>query len=122
MQLTNILRDVREDASLGRLYFALEDLGRHGLKEREFMAGKGGARAQRLIYDYAWRARSALRKADEEARGLPARGLRPSRLMRAIYGSLLERMAADSFRVFEKRYSLGPWRKRWVVVRGLVAA
>ncbi|HTB23594.1 MAG TPA: squalene/phytoene synthase family protein [bacterium] len=121
-QLINILRDVREDASLGRLYFALEDLERHGLAPEEFMAGKGGARAQRLIYAYAWRARAALRTADAEAGSLPAKGLRPSRMMRAIYGGLLERMSSDSFRVFEKRYSLGPWRKRWVVVRGLVAA
>jgi phytoene synthase len=120
-QLINILRDVKEDASLGRLYFALEDLAEHGLTEKEFMAGLGGARAERLIHAYAWRARSALAKADEEAKALPAKGLRPSRLMRALYGGLLERMASDSFRVFEHRYSLGPWRKGWVVVRGLVA-
>jgi len=120
-QLINILRDVKEDVSLGRLYFALEDLAGHGLSEKEFMAGQGGARAERLIHAYAWRARTALDKADERAKALPAKGLGPSRMMRALYGGLLERMASDSFRVFERRYSLGPWRKAWVVARGLAA-
>lgn len=120
-QLINILRDVREDASLGRLYFALEDLRDHGLGEKEFLAGRGGVRAQRLVHAYAWRARHALRRADQESAALPSKGLRPSRLMRAIYGGLLETMAADGFRVFENRYSLGAWRKRLVVARGLVA-
>lgn len=121
-QLINILRDVREDASLGRLYFAVDDLRAHGLGEKEFMAGRGGARGQRLVHAYAWRARHALRRADQEAAVLPAKGLRPARLMRAIYGGLLETMAADGFRVFETRYSLGAWRKRLVVARAMVSA
>jgi phytoene/squalene synthetase len=120
-QVINIVRDLREDASLGRLYFAVEDLKRYGLGEAEFMAGKGGARAERLMHAYAWRARAALRRADEAAALLPAKPLRPPRLMRALYGGVLERMEADGFRVFERRYSLGPWRKAWTVVRGLVA-
>lgn len=121
-QLINILRDVKEDAGRGRLYFALEDLDRYGLTEREFMAGRGGARAERLFHAYAWRARHNLRRADEEAvrAALPGRRLRASRLMRVLYGDLLESMAADGFRVFERHYRLGPRRRAGLVVRALL--
>jgi len=106
-QLINILRDVREDAAKNRLYFALEDLRAHGLDEGTFMRGEGGARAERLVHAYAWRARHALHRADQEARGLPRAGLRPSRLMRAVYGGLFQAMEEDGFRVFTRRYRLG---------------
>ncbi len=119
-QLINILRDLREDAQRGRLYFALEDLALHGLSERELLAGRGGERAERLFHDYAWRARACLRRADEEAKALPADGLRPSRLMRALYGELLEAMAADGFRVYTHRYSLSPARKLLIVGQALL--
>lgn len=118
-QIINILRDAREDAGRGRLYFAQDDLRAFGLREEEFMGGRGGARAERLIHAYAWRARAALARADQAVLGLPAKGLRPTRVMRALYTGLLEAMAADSFRVFELRYSLGPWRKRFLAVRGI---
>jgi phytoene synthase len=119
-QLINILRDAKEDAGHGRLYFALQDLEAHGLAEDEFMRGQGGARAERLLHAYAWKARHALALADRAAEGLPGRGLRASRLMRSIYGDLLEAMARDGFRVFERRYRLGPARRAWAVARGLV--
>jgi 15-cis-phytoene synthase len=119
-QLINILRDVAEDAQRGRLYIAAEDLELHGLSEKGFLTGRGGARSERLLYDYAWRARACLRRADEAAQGLPAAGLRPSRLMRALYGRLLEQMADDGLRVLEFRYSLSPATKALIVGRALL--
>jgi phytoene synthase len=118
-QLINIIRDLKEDAAKDRLYFALEDLAAHGLRAEDFMRGTASAGSQRLIHAYAWRARHALRRADEEARALPRAGLRPSRLMRALYGGLLERMEEDGFRVFERRYSLGAGRKFQALAWGL---
>src|SRR5665213_1760891 len=119
-QLINILRDVREDAALGRLYFSLDDLKSYGLTQRTFMGGSGGARAQRLLYVYAWRAKNALTRADDLAVSLPSRALRPSRMMRALYGALLDRMEKDGLKVFERRYSLSRWRKRLIVFRSFV--
>jgi phytoene synthase len=120
LQLINILRDVREDAQRGRLYFAQEDLALHGVREAELLDGVHNERVERLFTDYAWRARHSLRRADEEARSLPKAGLRPSRLMRALYGRLLEDMAADGFRVSEKRYRLGRLRKSLIVAKALL--
>ena len=95
-QLINIVRDAREDAARGRIYFALADLKRHGLSEKAFLAGQG---AQALLQDYALRAKAGLAKADQLARSLPASGIRPSRMMRRLYGALLEAMLADGVKV-----------------------
>jgi phytoene synthase len=119
-QIINILRDVREDARRGRRYVALEDLTRFGLTEGEFLAGEGGARAQRLFYEYGRLARAALREADRAAAGLPAKGLRAPRMMRLVYGGILETMEKDGYRVFEKRYSLGRRKKFAALARGLL--
>ncbi len=118
-QLINILRDVREDSARGRLYFALEDLRRHKVAPEALLSG-GAQGAPALLRDYADRARKALARADAAAQGLPRRGLRPPRLMRAVYEALLEAMERDGFRVLEKRYSLGPLRKRLLVVKALL--
>jgi phytoene synthase len=118
-QLINILRDVREDAARGRLYFALEDLRAHGLRAGEFMQGRGGARAGRLLHAYAWRARHALERARQEEKALPRKALGPPALMRAIYAGLLDSMERDGLKVFEKRYRLGRLRKGLAVARAL---
>jgi phytoene synthase len=121
LQLINILRDAKEDAVRGRLYFAAADLRAHGVPEQDFMAGRGGAAAQALLADYAARARAALARADAAAVGLDRRGLRAPRLMRGLYVGLLEVMEADGLRVFQRRYRLGLGRKAWIAAAGLLA-
>ncbi|HXB96434.1 MAG TPA: squalene/phytoene synthase family protein, partial [bacterium] len=74
-QLINIVRDAREDAARGRLYFAQADLRAHGVKEKDFLGGSGGAGAAALLADYAGRARAALGRADAAGAGLDPRGL-----------------------------------------------
>jgi phytoene synthase len=119
-QLINIVRDAREDAQRGRLYFALEDLKAHGLKAADFLAGQAGPRGQVLLADYAERARHALARADAASAGLDRRALRAPRLMRALYGRLLDGMRADGLRVFEKRYRLDKARKLMILARAMV--
>jgi phytoene synthase len=119
-QLINIVRDAREDAGRGRLYFALEDLKAHGLAPAEFLDGHGGARTQALLADYAARADAALARADAACAGLDRRALRAPRLMRALYGRLLQDMRADGLRVFERRYRLGKARKLAILVRAVL--
>ena len=119
-QLINVVRDAQEDAARGRLYFATADLRAHGVKEKDFLAGRGGAASQALLADYAGRAREALRRADAAFAGLDRRGLRAPRLMRALYAGLLDAMEADGFQVFTKRYRLGRLRKAWAVALALL--
>lgn len=118
-QLINILRDLKEDAARGRLYLAGEDLRFFGVREADFLAGRGGAAGERLLWAYARRARQALARAERAAAALPSGPLRPSRLMLRLYGGLLEDMQADGLRVFERRYRLGPWRRAALLARSL---
>jgi phytoene synthase len=115
-QLINILRDAAEDAGNGRLYFALSDLKRHGVSEREALSGH---RMAGVLADYAAWARAELQTAGDLARALPKRGMRPSRMMRLLYGEILDQMKADGLKVYEKCYRLGRARKLCLVARGL---
>jgi phytoene synthase len=120
-QLINIVRDAREDAERGRLYFARADLRLHGVDEKGFLAGQGGTAARALLADYAGRARQALARADSACAALDRRGLRAPRAMRAIYVGLLDVMEADGFQVFAKRYRLNPLRKAMALAQALLA-
>ena len=119
-QLINVIRDVKEDVGRGRLYLALEDLRAFGVAEAELLRGTPSPRLERLLHAYAWRARQLLTEADQEALALPRKRLRPPLLMRAVYGGLLEQMAADGFQVMTLRYQLSPLRKRALVLKALV--
>lgn len=115
-QLINIVRDAAEDAGNGRLYFALSDLKRHGVSEREALSGHA---MQGVLTDYAAWARAELQTARDLSRKLPRRGMRPSRMMRILYGEILDKMTKDGFKVYEKRYRLNRFRKLWLILRGL---
>jgi 15-cis-phytoene synthase len=106
LQLTNILRDVAEDAALGRIYLPVEDLQKFEVSERSLLAGKPSGNFSALMRFETARARSLFAAA---RRALPAEDaypLKPAELMRTIYERILSRMEADNFRVFERRYRL----------------
>jgi len=107
LQWTNILRDVGEDAREGRLYLPLEELERFGLTEGDLVSGRPDRAAfERLMKQEARRARgfyaAAVEALPEEDRG----SMRSAELMRRIYSEILDRMEADGFRVYDRRYRL----------------
>ena len=105
-QLTNILRDIREDAGRGRIYLPLEDLRRFGVTEADLAAGAGGAGLLRLMSFEAARARSYYDKA-MPLTGMVRRRSRPSlRALIGIYSRLLERIERKNYDVFSERVSL----------------
>jgi phytoene synthase len=118
-QLTNILRDVREDLSVGRLYLPVDDLAAFGCRvEDGSIAG-----------DFAGLARFQVARADEwYERGLALVPLldRPSAscvtAMAGIYRRLLRRIERDPEAVLARRLSLPGWEKGWVAARSLVGA
>jgi 15-cis-phytoene synthase len=116
-QLTNILRDVREDAGRGRIYLPLEDLERFEFSEEELLAGIYSENFVHLMEFEARRAREFYAKAQaalpEEDRG----SLVTAEAMRLIYGTLLERIIESNYRVFEGRMSLSAPRKLYLVGR-----
>ena len=97
VQLTNVLRDVGEDAASGRVYLAREDLKRFGIGEEALRAEPAPDELRLLLACYAERARifyeraAALRPAADRAR------LRPADAMGAIYRSMLDRLQAERF-------------------------
>jgi len=116
-QLTNIIRDVREDAGRGRIYLPLEDLRRFEVTEEELLDGSYSERFRALMAFEARRARDFYRAAAQAL----AQEDRPSMLsaeaMRLIYSALLERIARSDYRVFDRRHRLSTPRKLYLVGR-----
>jgi phytoene synthase len=106
LQMTNILRDVAEDAAMGRIYLPMEDLQRFDVSESGLLAGKRSGDFSALMRFEAVRARSLFAAARHALPPDDADSLKPAELMRAIYERILSQMEADNFRVFEKRYRL----------------
>jgi phytoene synthase len=110
-QLTNILRDLKEDAARGRLYLPLEDLASAGLGEADLRSGRGGPAFDRLMRFQIDRAESYY----EQARGLERRVSPDSRptlvAMTEIYYRLLQKVSASPAAVLRKRVSLSTWSK-----------
>jgi phytoene synthase len=105
-QLTNILRDLREDAGRGRLYLPREDLAAFGMTEADLAAADGEGRFLDLMRFQIERAEAYY----ERSRGLEARIGRDSRptliAMTEIYHGLLKKVAAEPQRVLRERVSL----------------
>lgn len=122
LQLTNILRDIGEDLDNGgRIYLPMEDLARFGYSQADLQARVRDSRFLALMDFQAERAECFFLEA---AANLPPpdRGaLVPARIMGEIYHLLLDRMRADRFRVFEKRYRVSKPRKLLILLKHLVA-
>jgi phytoene synthase len=100
LQLTNILRDVRNDAARNRIYLPLEELHRHAVSEADVLAGRYSERYEQLARAVARRARAHYEHA---RRLLPAedrRAMVAAELMGAVYWRLLEKLERQRFNVF----------------------
>lgn len=121
-QLTNIIRDVGEDARRDRVYLPQDELARFGLNAEDIIARKGGAAFRELMAFQAARAQSyydlAYSKLAPEDRANQRAGL----IMAAIYRTLLEEIRRDQFEVLEKRIALTPLRKLWIATKTWVTA
>jgi phytoene synthase len=125
LQLTNILRDIAQDARRDRIYLPLEDLERFGVSEAELLAAVDDPRASRspgirdLLAFEAERARSHYAAA---ARALPARdrhAMRAAEIMGAVYRAVLEEWARRGHPVAGPRVQLSKPRKLWIALRTL---
>jgi phytoene synthase len=116
-QLTNILRDIREDAGLGRVYIPAEDLARFGISADDLSAGRRTDRFGALMDFETARARSYYRES-APLLGMIESESRPSlwALVR-IYSRLLERIMESHYDVLVRRISLSAAEKSWIVLR-----
>ncbi|RZL62618.1 MAG: squalene synthase HpnD [Variovorax sp.] len=117
LQLTNILRDVGEDALRGRIYLPVNELQQFDVKAHEILNRVHSPRFVALMKFQAARAHQAY---DEALALLPAADLRaqkPGLMMASIYRALLREIERDDFQVLNQRISLTPLRKFWLAWR-----
>jgi 15-cis-phytoene synthase len=116
-QLTNIVRDVGEDARRGRIYLPQEDLARFRVAASDVLQARATpAFAELMAFEVA-RARDWY---DRALGQLPTRDRRAQRAglaMAAIYRTLLAEIARDGYRVLDRRIALTPLRKLWIATR-----
>lgn len=116
-QLTNILRDVREDAARGRIYLPREELRRFDVNEQDILSYQHSHQVQALLQSVLQRARAqyatALRLLPPEDRQAQRAGL----IMAAIYQTTLDEIERDGLRVLDRRIALTPLRKLWIAWR-----
>ena len=121
-QLTNIIRDVGEDARKNRVYLPVEDLRRYGVPAADILQARETPAFRELMQFEAERARAYYAAAMSALPPADRRAQRPGLIMAAIYRALLEEIQRDGFRVLTQRTSLTPLRKFWIAWRTWVAA
>jgi len=113
-QLTNIIRDVGEDARRNRIYLPIEDLQRFGVSAADVLQARHGEAFVALMAFQSARAREWYARAMAALPQEDRRAQRPGLIMAAIYRTLLEEIERDGFQVLRQRTSLTPLRKLWV--------
>lgn len=114
LQLTNILRDVREDAERGRIYLPQEDLIATGCRESDIFNGTKTEAFLRVCAINAGRAREHYESAHPLLSHLSAVARRAVSVMAAIYFSILQKIEAADFPVLEKRVALSRVEKMFI--------
>ena len=120
LQLTNILRDVAEDARLDRIYLPREDLNRFGYSADDIRAQVTDERFLELMRFETVRARSYYTRAEGLFEHLEPQGKKILRAMLDIYGGLLNEIERRNFDVFSKRVSIPKWKKLWYAGRAIL--
>ncbi len=124
LQLTNILRDIAEDAAMGRIYLPQEDLERFGVRESEVLGSIPSPQMTHLLNHQAERADSYFAKSElawSEMTANQRRLMRPARFMSAIYRDLLLQMHRDRYDVLAKRYQVSTIHKILILIRVMSA-
>jgi phytoene synthase len=122
-QLTNIIRDVGEDAMRGRIYLPINDLQQFNVKAHELIKRGQGCEAdfaQRFDALIRFQIHLAQQAYDEALALLPSadrRSQKPGLMMASIYRTLLNEIATDPQLVLTQRVSLTPLRKLWLAWR-----
>jgi phytoene synthase len=116
-QLTNILRDVGEDARRGRIYLPMEDLQRFGVQEQDLLQGRESPEFYQLMVFEAERAREFYRRAHDTLPDTDRRTQRAGLIMSAIYQRQLDELEKDGFHTLTRRISLTPLAKLWLAAK-----
>ena len=121
-QLTNIIRDVGEDARKNRIYLPMDELHAYQVPVADILAARESPAFKALMHMQAERARDYYARAYAALPAVDRRAQRAGLIMAAIYAALLEEIARDGFRVLSRRTSLTPLRKLWIACRTWLAS
>jgi 15-cis-phytoene synthase len=121
MQLTNIIRDVGDDARRGRIYLPVDELQRFDVKAAEILLRRApwgySDRFEALMRFQAGRAHALYDEALALLPEIDRKAQRPGLMMANIYRTLLREIEGQGFRVLHQRTSLTPLRKLWIATR-----
>lgn len=120
LQLTNILRDLGDDAALGRTYLPREDLERFSYSPEDLLDRVQDDRFRSLMRFEVDRARTYYQRAEQLFPYLDPAGKPILRAMLDIYGGLLNEIQRRDFDVYSRRVSLTKWKKLWFAGRAIV--
>ena len=115
LQLTNIIRDVGEDAMRGRIYLPISELQQFDVKAHEINKREYSDRFTALMQFQAERAHGLYDKAMALLPDVDRRAQKPGLMMASIYRTLLREIESENFQVLHQRISLTPLRKLWLV-------
>ncbi len=119
-QLTNILRDVGEDAAGGRVYLPAEDMQRFGVTIEDLIGQRCDDRFRALMAFEAERAKSFYASAEQLLPSLKPHGRPIMKAMLQLYGGLLGEIERRKFDIFREHVSLPRWRKLWIAADALI--
>ena len=113
-QLTNIIRDVGEDARRGRIYLPQDEIARFGVTEADLLHANYSDNFRRLMAFQVERAQATYQQAFAQLPAADRKAQRAGLVMAAIYRATLNEIVRDSYRVLDQRISLPPLRKLWL--------
>ena len=116
-QLTNIIRDVGEDARRGRIYLPQDELARFGVTEADVLVNRSSDGFRTLMEFQVQRARECYERALSQLPAVDRRRQVAGLIMAAIYRTTLEEIVKDGCRVLTHRLSLPPLRKLWIAAK-----
>ena len=120
LQLTNILRDVREDAAHGRVYLPADDLARFGVATADLSADLPTPALRELLAFEGRRAAEYYEQAKPLVGLVAAPGRPVLRAIVGIYRALLDEIERRDYNVLSRRVTLPPWKKAAITVRSLL--
>jgi len=121
-QLTNIIRDVGEDARRDRIYFPLDELAKFGVESEDVLRGKSSPEFRSLVRFQVTRARDFYTLAFDALPASDRRAQRPGLVMAGIYQALLQKIESVGDDILTTRTSMTPIRKLWIAWRTWLAA
>ena len=121
-QLTNIIRDVGEDARRDRIYLPLDELARFGVRAADILNSRHTPEFAALMAFQAQRAREHYDRAFAQLPKADRKAQRAGLVMAAIYRTLLDEIERDGFLVLDRRTSLPPVRKAWLALKTWLSA